>query len=234
MKSSLVLVAVLVLNAFVVMLKTNTSNSSKTNGQTHFNEHINMDTMIISRYTLLDQSANYMWKCGQYLAFYNNMASAYSVQIFSKEYMISKNNIIRIVQSTFIANANSTRIVCTKTSSMNKFQSTSSILTTHKLKSKSTFSVLRNNKAEVMINTPLSNTASNSQKRVWIGYFVCDQLFRVQRRYKQECNQPHYLEDLFLTFRCQSRSHNSNLSKVQLQVQTILSKFACCFVRCCN
>ncbi|ETO34003.1 hypothetical protein RFI_03091 [Reticulomyxa filosa] len=229
MKSPLVLVALLVLKAFIVVLtssKINTNNSSETNGQTQFNQHNNMNTMIMSRYTLLNYSFNYIWKVEQYLTFYNNMSRVLSVQISSKESMPSKNKIIRIIQSTFVTNAKQSKnILSAKTSAMNKIRSTSSILqTTYKLKikaatsrkdlkKKNNNSVFRNGKAEVIISTPQSNTTCNSQKRVWIEGFVCDQLFLAQRRYKQECKQQHYLADLFSTSRCPIQTHQFKLAQ---------------------
>ncbi|ETO10964.1 hypothetical protein RFI_26412 [Reticulomyxa filosa] len=133
--------------------------------------------MIMSHYTLLNHLANYMWKCGQYLTFCYNMAKESSMQISSKKSMQLKNNIIRILQSTFVNNAKQSKNnLRTKTLSMNNFRSASSITqTTYKLKIKAaTFRVLRNSKAEAMIQ---SNTASNIQKQVLIGDIVCYQLF---------------------------------------------------------
>ncbi|ETO35418.1 hypothetical protein RFI_01645 [Reticulomyxa filosa] len=85
-------------------------------------------------YTLFNHPVNYMLKFGQYLTFCN-MARVPSAQISIKESIQSKNNIIRVFQSTFVKQSRNS--LCTKTSAMNKFQSTSSITqTTYKLKIK--------------------------------------------------------------------------------------------------
>ncbi|ETN99644.1 hypothetical protein RFI_37826 [Reticulomyxa filosa] len=66
-------------------------------------------------------------------------------------------------------------------------------------------------------------------KRVWIGNVVCDQLFRLQRQTRMQL--PILSSKFVLHLAVQSKRPNSNLSKIQLHVQSILSKFACCNVK---
>ncbi|ETO01324.1 hypothetical protein RFI_36116, partial [Reticulomyxa filosa] len=131
MKSLLLLVAMHALNAFVV---SNTRNCSETNGQVHSNQHSNTNILIISCDTLLNQPANYVWKCEQYLKFYNDMAYASTVQIFNNESVLLKIEIIRIFQSALVTNPNHLQ---TKMLAINMIISTSCIISTiYKLTSK--------------------------------------------------------------------------------------------------
>ncbi|ETO00790.1 hypothetical protein RFI_36650 [Reticulomyxa filosa] len=116
MKSSLVLVVLHVLNGLVVLNanKTNTSSCSWASGQTHFNQHGNMNILLISRDMFLKHSANYiwkleMWKYDQSLQIYNNVASASSLQISDIESMPSENEIIRVLQSNFVTSSNQSK-----------------------------------------------------------------------------------------------------------------------------
>ncbi|ETO00163.1 hypothetical protein RFI_37296 [Reticulomyxa filosa] len=158
----------------------NTRNCSETNGQVHSNQHSNTNILIISCDTLLNQPANYVWKCEQYLKFYNDIAYTSTVQIFNNESVLLKIEIIRIFQSALVTNPNHSQA---KMLSMNMIISTSCISSTiYKLTRKAvTLSILTTGEVEEMICTSLSNKACNNQERVCLRSIVqCTTLPRAE------------------------------------------------------
>ncbi|ETO31039.1 hypothetical protein RFI_06081 [Reticulomyxa filosa] len=109
MKALLVLVAMHVLNVFIVTLHTserNTSNCSWTNTQKHFNQYNNMNILAMP----CDMLLNHLWKLEKWefeqsLPLSNNITSTSSLQISNNE-LIQSTNIIRIFQSTLFADSN--------------------------------------------------------------------------------------------------------------------------------
>ncbi|ETO12348.1 hypothetical protein RFI_25028 [Reticulomyxa filosa] len=199
MKASLVLVVLHVLNALVVLNanKTNTSSCSWTSGQTHFNQHGNMNILLISRDMFLKHSANYiwkleMWKYDQSLQIYNNVASASSLQISDIESMHSENEIIRVLQSNFVTSSNES-----KSNFNTKLLIINTCTFTNKFPFKqATFRLLKNCKVVLMISTPSFNRSCNIENRVWIGNVVCDQLFWDNKQEDSPTSHPNHIVQL--------------------------------------
>ncbi|ETN97174.1 hypothetical protein RFI_40356 [Reticulomyxa filosa] len=215
MKSSLVLMVLHVLSAFVVLLnanKTNTRSCSWTSGQTYFNQHGRTNILLVSCDMSLKHSANYMWKLktwkyDQGPQMCNNVASKSSLQISNIESIQSENEIVRVLQSNFVNNPNQSKnnIQVHNNDRTNKkkmvmkknkreiidFVYCVCILFFKKNKNNRLLKIC---KVELMTSTPPSNRCCNSEYRVWIGDSVCDQLFWSQRGNKQEANHQYYLQ----------------------------------------
>ncbi|ETO14576.1 hypothetical protein RFI_22792 [Reticulomyxa filosa] len=151
------------LNAFVVVLSANdmnTRNCSKTNGQVHLNQHININILIMSCDTLLN-----VWRCDQCLQFYNDMAYESTLQICTNGLVLLKIEIIRILQSTIATNSNqSKKILQTKTSPMNMLLFTSCISLT--FCKAATLRILINGEVEEMASMLPLNRGCNNQEQV--------------------------------------------------------------------
>ncbi|ETO18202.1 hypothetical protein RFI_19077 [Reticulomyxa filosa] len=190
MKVTLVLMALHVLNTFLVLSSiTNVIfNPIKdvTNRQTHSNCH-NMFATLWNNYYLNNVQASKTWKC-LYCAQIYTLIILSNLHIFNKRSMVLENESVRCPTSKLLINTKiSKKNLCIKIPYMNMPQLTLIISATFcKLifKSLSHSIVLADSEVEVVPRTPSNKKCVLCQQSesIMIECVICNQLFSVQRR----------------------------------------------------
>ncbi|ETO20351.1 hypothetical protein RFI_16865 [Reticulomyxa filosa] len=191
MKSSLMLVALHVLNVFLSLALNVTANTSETVKQKHSNQHINVNIMAISCGTLF----NNMWKLifEQCIQLCNNMANTSSLQISNNKSIQSTNQIILQIQSspkrtgTPKVDNKYTHIHFNHTTDNTQIDTHISDIQVHNidrktkleknemifLKKNKTNSISKNSKVDVIISVQSWNRSCNSLERISIANIGC-------------------------------------------------------------